>query len=144
MLKEAGMVYRASLKAERWIIKKNSAHTLTLSRIPKPPRDGDGLVECSCCSLQTLMLVFSCICISYSRTSSRVISAKAGERKGAKKKKKPWAYSVRNTQGGVWKDILRLRWKVLKSKAKCRSGVILVIEWGLTSGTGQWGKQLAG
>lgn len=80
------------------MFKKKSTRTLTLSRMPKPSRDGDELVECSSCSWQTLMLVFSCICFSYSRTSSKAISAKAGGGEG----QKPWTSSVRNTEGGVW------------------------------------------
>lgn len=96
------LIHKMWIRAEGWIslkekiFKNKSTHTLTLSRIPKPSRDGDELVECSCCSWQTLMLVFSCICFSYSRTSSKAISAKAGGGWG----QKPRTSSVRNTEGG--------------------------------------------
>lgn len=61
-------------KNERW------AHTLAGSWISMSSSEDVVLVECWGCSWQftTLMLVFSCICLSKSRTSSKVISERRG------------------------------------------------------------------
>lgn len=39
-------------------------HTLALSWISMSSSEDGFVVDCSCCSWQTLMLVFSCICLS--------------------------------------------------------------------------------
>lgn len=44
--------------------KEKKPHTLALSWISMSSREDGFVVECSCCSLQTLMLVFSCILLS--------------------------------------------------------------------------------
>lgn len=126
------LVYKKWISAAGWIslrkkiFKKKSTHTLTLSRIPKPSRDGDELVECSCCSWQTLMLVFSCICFSYSRTSSKAISAKAGGGWG----QKPWTSSVRNTEGGSWWcHRVRLQGHRSSQKNEWRGFLVPVSQW---------------
>lgn len=63
------------------------AHTLAGSWISMSSSEDVVLVECWGCSWQftTLMLVFSCICLSKSRTSSKVISGRRGWRGAGEK-----------------------------------------------------------